>query len=49
MYSTPAASHISISDSLMGREALEMSVRTAESSEQNFLNPPPVPDTPTVT
>jgi hypothetical protein len=35
----------SISDSLIGRDALEMSVSPA----QNFSNPPPVPEVPTVT
>ncbi len=44
-YSTPAALQSSISDLVIGREALEMSV----SLRQNFLKPPPVPDTPTVT
>src|SRR5512134_394216 len=41
----PAALHASISDLRIGREALEMSV----SPRQNFLNPPPVPEMPTVT
>jgi hypothetical protein len=36
---------MSISFFVIGREALEMSV----SPRQNFLKPPPVPDTPTVT
>src|SRR5687767_5990736 len=39
------ARHAFISDSLIGREALLISV----SPRENFLNPPPVPDTPTVT
>ena len=41
----PATSQASISLSLMGREASEMSVSPA----QNFWKPPPVPETPTVT
>ncbi len=39
MKSIPASAHASISDSLMAREASEMSVSPA----QNFLNPSPVP------
>ena len=45
MYSTPALSHASISEALIGREALLISV----SARQNFWKPPPVPEIPTVT
>jgi hypothetical protein len=45
MYLMPALRQISISSAVIGREALEMSV----SPRQNFLKPPPVPETPTVT
>src|SRR5574343_1488258 len=45
MYSTPAAVQSAISLAVIVREALEKSV----SSRQNFLKPPPVPETPTVT
>ena len=44
MYSMPFSAHRSTSDWLMGREASDMWVSPA----QNFLNPPPVPETPTV-
>ena len=44
-YSMPASAQASISLSLMGRDASEMSV----SPLQNFWKPPPVPETPTVT
>ena len=37
--------HSAISDFVIGREAFEISV----SPRQNFLNPPPVPEMPTVT
>ncbi|MPM93658.1 hypothetical protein SDC9_140798 [bioreactor metagenome] len=40
----PASSNNAISSSLIGREALLMSVSPA----MNFSNPPPVPDTPIV-
>ena len=40
----PASSNKAISSSLIGREALLMSVSPA----MNFSNPPPVPDTPIV-
>ena len=43
--SIPAAAHSAASSSLIGRDALEMSVSPA----QNFLNPPPVPEVPTET
>ena len=45
MYSRPASSQSWTSLALMGREASEIWV----SPLQNFLNPPPVPETPTVT
>ena len=45
MYSMPALRQSSISAAKIGRDALDISV----SPRQNFLNPPPVPDTPTVT
>src|SRR5690606_1022923 len=45
MYSTPDLPHISTSEGLIGRDAPEMAISPA----QNFLKPPPVPDTPTVT
>ena len=41
----PEAAQFSISDFWIGREALAMS----SSPRQNFLKPPPVPETPTVT
>ena len=44
-YSMPAASHAAASSSLMEREASLASV----SPRQNFSNPPPVPEEPTVT
>src|SRR3989344_5183517 len=44
-YLMPASLQASISFFEIGREASEMSV----SPRQNFLKPPPVPDTPTVT
>ena len=43
--STPPLAHASSSVALTGREASEMSV----SPLQNFWNPPPVPELPTVT
>jgi hypothetical protein len=43
--STPAFLQSAISSLRMGREPFEMSV----SPRQNFLNPPPVPEMPTVT
>src|SRR5690606_7612663 len=45
MNSMPALLHASSSVGLMGREAPVMAV----SPRQNFLKPPPVPDTPMVT
>ncbi len=45
MYLMPALRQASISSAVIGREALAMSV----SPRQNFLKPPPVPETPTVT
>src|SRR6478672_12330301 len=45
MYLTPAAAHVAISAARIGREASEMSV----SPLQKRLNPPPVPEMPTVT
>jgi len=42
---TLAPAHCSCSAARIGREASEMSVSPA----QNFLNPPPVPEMPTVT
>ena len=45
MNSMPAFLQSSISDFRIGREPFEMSV----SPRQNFLNPPPVPEMPTVT
>ena len=45
VYSIPASSSSAFSSSLIGREAFEKSVSPA----MNFSNPPPVPDTPTVT
>ena len=45
VYSIPLASHSVASSSLIGREALEMSVSPA----QNDLKPPPVPEVATVT
>ena len=45
MYSMPAFLQASISVALIGREASLMSV----SPRQNFWNPPPVPEMPTVT
>jgi hypothetical protein len=45
MNSTPDFLHVSTSTGLIGRDALLMSV----SPRQNFWNPPPVPETPTVT
>src|SRR5687768_11502055 len=45
MKSMPAFAHASASVDLIGREAFETSV----SLRQNFWNPPPVPDEPTVT
>ncbi len=44
MYSTLFVVQSSTSVGLIGREASEMSVSPA----QNFLNPPPVPEMPTV-
>ena len=41
----PASLHFSISFALIGLDAFETTV----SPRQNFLKPPPVPDTPTVT
>jgi hypothetical protein len=43
--SIPAALHFLISFAFIGREAFEITV----SPRQNFLKPPPVPETPTVT
>ena len=45
VYSTPASSQAATSSSLMGREALEMSVWPW----QNFSKPPPVPEVATET
>src|SRR6185369_12682548 len=45
MYSIPAFLQASISVALIGRDASLMSV----SPRQNFWNPPPVPEMPTVT
>jgi hypothetical protein len=45
MYSTPPLWHAAHLVGLIGREAPVMAV----SPLQNFLNPPPVPDTPMVT
>ena len=45
IYSTSSSAQSLTSDSLIGRDASDMSVSPA----QNFLNPPPVPETPTVT
>ena len=45
VYSTPFSSQIAISSSLIGREALEMSVWP----RQNFSKPPPVPEVATET
>ena len=45
MYLMPALRQASISATRIGREAFAMSV----SPRQNFLKPPPVPETPTVT
>src|SRR5688572_8514938 len=44
MNSTPAVLHAATSVALIGREALLISV----SARQNFWNPPPVPEIPTV-
>ena len=45
-FSSPA---VFSSAALMGREASLMSVRSPLSASRNFLNPPPVPEMPTVT
>ena len=45
MNEIPAFLHFSISFALIGLEAFDITV----SPRQNFLKPPPVPDTPTVT
>jgi hypothetical protein len=41
---TPVLAHSAASTGLMGRDASEMSI----SPRQNFWNPPPVPEIPTV-
>ena len=45
MNEIPASSHFLISFAFTGRDAPEIEV----SPRQNFLKPPPVPETPTVT
>ena len=49
MNSMPTSFALALSVGLMGRDASEMSVRSSGLASRNFLNPPPVPEMPTVT